>query len=66
MMNVRSVMSENQTAYVPLTNPQALNMAPDVKAKIDMGGMSVFTTRRYNWFHRKMIRIMFGWKVTNQ
>ena len=62
-----SEVSENATNYVPLVDQSfTLSTTPEVKAKIDMGGMAVFTTRRYNWFHRKMMGLMFGWKVTNQ
>ena len=59
-------MSEEKTTYVPITNENTLQLQPDVKAEIDMGGMTIFVVRRFSWFHRKMMGLFFGWKVTNK
>lgn len=35
------------------------------KSVIEMGDMDVYLQRRWNWFHRAMMRFVFGWKVIN-
>ena len=32
-------------------------------SKLDLGGSSVMLKKKYNWFHRLMIRLVFGLKI---
>ena len=36
---------------------------PPVKSKITIGNLTIFNTKKFNWFQKKMIKLVFGIKI---
>jgi len=52
--------------HVPVApKSQFLFYKSENKSVIAFGGLDVYLQRRWNWFHRATMRIVFGWKVLN-
>lgn len=60
-----SQMQSKMASEQMKSNEMHLFHAPDYQSKLEMGGLTCYLTRRYNWFHRTMIRLVFGWQVDN-
>jgi hypothetical protein len=58
-----------QTAYiVPKTidpTVQIGNGLPKIKSHIKIGNLIIHNTHRFNWFHRKMWKLFFGFEIEN-
>lgn len=39
--------------------------SPPVKSKIIIGNLTIFNTKKFNWFQKKMIKLVFGIKIEN-
>lgn len=39
--------------------------SPPVKSKIIIGNLTIFNTKKFNWFQKKMIKLCFGFEVNN-
>ena len=51
----------------PITQEFHLRTAMnDHLADIDLGGVILNVDRRYNWLNRKLMGLLFGWRVTNR
>lgn len=37
----------------------------EYKSKMIVGNVTMFCTKRFNWFQRKMLNIFFGFEVSN-
>ena len=40
-------------------------ITPDYKAKLDLGNTIIYLTKHYNWFNRKMLKLVFGLNIEN-
>ena len=36
---------------------------PEYKSKLNFGGVVIFFTKKFNWFNRLMLRLVFGLKI---
>ena len=36
---------------------------PQANSKIIIGNMEIYNTKKFNWLNRKMIKLIFGFKV---
>lgn len=58
-----------QTAYiVPKTNKNTIQVGiglPKIKSHIKIGNLIIHNTHRFNWFHRKMWKLFFGFEIEN-
>ena len=41
---------------------QKLQSLP-IKSKIIIGNLTIFNTKKFNWFQKKMIKLVFGIKI---
>ena len=37
--------------------------SPEYKSKLNFGGVYIFFTKKFNWFNRLMLRLVFGLKI---
>lgn len=37
--------------------------SPEYKSKLNFGGVDIFLTKKFNWFNRLMLRLIFGLKI---
>ena len=37
--------------------------SPEYKSKLNFGGVDIFLTKKFNWFNRLMLRLVFGLKI---
>ena len=37
--------------------------SPEYKSKLNFGGIYIFFTKKFNWFNRLMLRLVFGLKI---
>ena len=37
--------------------------SPEYKSKLNFGGVVIFFTKKFNWFNRLMLRLVFGLKI---
>lgn len=37
--------------------------SPEYKSKLNFGGIDIFFTKKFNWFNRLMLRLVFGLKI---
>lgn len=35
----------------------------DYRSKIELGNITIFVTKKFNWFNRLMLRLVFGLKI---
>lgn len=35
----------------------------DYRSKIELGNFTIFLTKKFNWFNRLMLRLVFGLKI---
>jgi len=41
------------------------NYIAQYKSKIVLGNVTIMLTKKFNWFHRLMIKLVFGIKIKN-
>ena len=39
--------------------------AKDYKSKLVVGNVTMYCTKKFNWFQRKMLKIFFGFEASN-
>ena len=58
-----------QTAYiVPKTIDTNIQIGiglPKIKSHIKIGNLILHNTHQFNWFHRKMWKLFFGFEIEN-
>lgn len=37
--------------------------SPEYKSKLNFGGVDIFFAKKFNWFNRLMLRLVFGLKI---
>ena len=37
--------------------------SPEYKSKLNFGGVDIFFTKKFNWFNRLMLRLVFDLKI---
>ena len=37
---------------------------PTYRSELKIGNLTVYNEKRFNWFNRLMMKIIFGWEVT--
>ena len=62
-------MSDYQTAYiVPNDEINTIRLGiglPKIKSHLKIGNLIIHNTHHFNWFHRKMWKLFFGFEIEN-
>lgn len=46
-------------------NCYVFDYTKDYKSTFVVGNITMFCTKRFNWFQRKMLKVFFGFEVNN-
>lgn len=57
-------INNNEKTYVNSSEPQTVKLL-EVKSYMDFNGLKICFLRKFNWFHKLMIRLFFGLKIYN-
>jgi hypothetical protein len=47
------------------TTPIEVYKEPIYRSEIKVGNMIIYNEKKFNWFNRFMMKLVFGWEVKN-
>ena len=52
------IFLDNNTFHVGYNRPKS-------KSHLKIGNLTIYNTHQFNWFHRMMIKLFFGFEIEN-
>ena len=52
-----------ETNEISINSETITIKSPEYKSKLNFGGVDIFFTKKFNWFNRLMLRLVFGLKI---
>ena len=54
-----------EEAKIINTTPIQVYKEPTYRSEIKVGNMTIYNEKKFNWFNRFMMKLVFGWEVKN-